>query len=158
MTDEERKTLEEGIDDAYDDFVAHVAEGRDLSESEIKNDLGALIFGEEQALTRGLVDTIGTREEAWSAWPSWPAPTVPTGGSTDRCPANPASSICWPALQPTRENRRRGSTCRRSARARPHCWPTTAIRPGSALHCWPRRPIRALSIRGRRSDRNRRRL
>ncbi len=65
MTAEERKILEEGLDNAYDDFVAHVADGRDLTETEIKNDLGALIFGEQQALGNGLIDTIGAREEAW---------------------------------------------------------------------------------------------
>jgi len=64
MTAEERKVLEEGLDDAYDAFVAHVADGRDISEATIKNDLGALIFGEQQALSRGLIDTIGNREQA----------------------------------------------------------------------------------------------
>ena len=64
MTAEERKVLEEGLDDAYDEFVAHVAEGRDLTDAQIKNDLGALIFGEQQALGNGLVDSIGSREEA----------------------------------------------------------------------------------------------
>lgn len=65
MTAEERKVLEEGLDNAYDDFVAHVADGRSLTEAQIKNDLGALIYGEEQALNNGLIDTIGAREEAW---------------------------------------------------------------------------------------------
>ncbi len=65
MTAEERKTLEEGLDNAYDDFVAHVADGRDLIEAEIENDLGALIYGEQQAQANGLIDTIGSREEAW---------------------------------------------------------------------------------------------
>ncbi len=64
MTEEERKTLNEGLDDAYDEFVDHVAAGRGITSDEIKNDLGALIFGEQQAVSRGLVDTIGTREEA----------------------------------------------------------------------------------------------
>ncbi len=64
MSAEERKVLEEGLDDAYDAFVAHVADGRGMSESSIKNDLGALIFGEQQALSNGLIDTIGNREEA----------------------------------------------------------------------------------------------
>jgi len=64
MTAEERKVLEEGLDDAYDAFVAHVADGRDISETAIKNDLGALIFGEQQALSRGLIDTIANREQA----------------------------------------------------------------------------------------------
>lgn len=64
MTAEEKKILEEGLDNAYDAFVAHVADGRDISEASIKNDLGALIFGEQQALANGLIDTIGNREEA----------------------------------------------------------------------------------------------
>jgi protease-4 len=64
LTPEERKILEEGLDDAYDGFVDHVAEGRDLSASEITSDLGALIFGEQQARTRGLIDTIANRDEA----------------------------------------------------------------------------------------------
>ncbi len=64
MTEEERKTLTEGLDDAYDVFVDHVADGRGITSGEIKNDLGALIFGEQQALSRGLIDAIGTREEA----------------------------------------------------------------------------------------------
>ncbi len=64
MTEEERKTLTEGLDDAYDEFVDHVADGRGISSGEIKNDLGALIFGEQQAMSRGLIDSIGTREEA----------------------------------------------------------------------------------------------
>ncbi len=65
MTPEERKTLEEGLDDAYDQFVDHVADGRGLSSSEIKNDLGALIYGEQQARSNGLIDTIGAREVAY---------------------------------------------------------------------------------------------
>jgi len=64
MTDEERKILEEGLDDAYDAFVTHVADGRGLTESEIKDDMGALIFGEQQARSRGLIDSIGSREAA----------------------------------------------------------------------------------------------
>ena len=64
LTAEERKTLEEALDNAYDAFVSHVANGRDITEASIKNDLGALIFGEQQARERGLIDTIGNRDEA----------------------------------------------------------------------------------------------
>lgn len=66
MTAEEKKILEEGLDNAYDEFVAHVAEGRGLTEAQIKNDLGALIYGEQQAIANGLIDTIGAREDAWA--------------------------------------------------------------------------------------------
>jgi len=64
MTPEERKILEESLDDAYGEFVTHVADGRGLAEREIVDDLGALIFGEQQALSRGLIDTIANRDEA----------------------------------------------------------------------------------------------
>lgn len=66
LTDEERKVLEESLDNAYDNFVAHVADGRGLTETEIKNDVGALIYGEEQAKALGLVDSIGAREMAYA--------------------------------------------------------------------------------------------
>jgi len=66
MTAEEKKVLEEGLDNAYGEFVAHVAEGRGLTEVQIKNDLGALIYGEQQAIANGLIDTIGAREDAWA--------------------------------------------------------------------------------------------
>ncbi len=65
MTAEERRVLQEGLDDAYDSFVAHVADGRDLTSEGIKSDLGALIFGEDQALKRGLIDQVGPRESAY---------------------------------------------------------------------------------------------
>lgn len=64
MTEEERKVLTEGLDNAYDEFVDHVAAGRGITSGEIENDLGALIFGEQQAQANGLIDTIGSREAA----------------------------------------------------------------------------------------------
>jgi protease-4 len=66
MTDEERKVLEESLDNAYDDFVSHVADRRGLTEAEVENDLGALIYGEVQAKSKGLVDTIGSRDVAYA--------------------------------------------------------------------------------------------
>ena len=64
LTAEERKILEEGLDDAYDAFVSHVADGRGMSESSIKNQLGAMIFGNEQAAANGLIDGTANRDEA----------------------------------------------------------------------------------------------
>ena len=65
MTEEERSTLQEGLDDAYDEFVTHVAKGRDLTESDIKDGLGALIFGEQQAVANGLIDGISNRNDSY---------------------------------------------------------------------------------------------
>ncbi len=65
MTAEERAVLQEGLDDAYAEFVAHVSKGRDIPVSTIENDLGALIFGEQQAVENGLIDAIANRDEAY---------------------------------------------------------------------------------------------
>lgn len=65
MTEEERSVLQEGLDDAYDEFVTHVAKGRDLTEVDIKDGLGALIFGEQQAVANGLIDGISNRNDSF---------------------------------------------------------------------------------------------
>lgn len=65
MTPEERAVLQEGLDQAYDEFVGHVADGRDLTPAEIETKLGALLFGEQQALANGLIDGIADRDAAY---------------------------------------------------------------------------------------------
>lgn len=65
MTDEERSVLQEGVDDAYDEFVAHVAEGRDIPGAEIEKEMGALVFGEQQAVNNGLIDGIADRDATY---------------------------------------------------------------------------------------------
>lgn len=65
MTAEERAVFQEGVDNAYADFVDHVAEGRGLSPAEIEGDLGALIFGEHQAVANGLIDGIANRDATY---------------------------------------------------------------------------------------------
>ncbi|MEL6983729.1 MAG: S49 family peptidase, partial [Actinomycetota bacterium] len=65
MTDEERAVLQEGLDNAYDDFVQWVADGRGLSTNDIEQDLGALIFGEHQAMANGLIDGIANRDATY---------------------------------------------------------------------------------------------
>jgi protease-4 len=62
----ERAVLQESLDNSYADFVAVVSEGRGIPESTIRNDLGALIFGPEQALENGLIDGIANRDEAYA--------------------------------------------------------------------------------------------
>lgn len=65
MTDEERAVLQEGLDDAYADFVDHVSEGRNIPSAEIEKGLGALIFGEQQAVENGLIDGVANRDESY---------------------------------------------------------------------------------------------
>ncbi|MCP4085125.1 MAG: S49 family peptidase [Actinomycetia bacterium] len=66
LTDDERSSLQGVVDRLYGEFVSHVAEHRPLSEAEIRDDLGALLFDPEAALDKGLIDTIGTRHDAWA--------------------------------------------------------------------------------------------
>lgn len=63
MDEDERSYLQGLIDDFYGQFVERVAEGRDLSEEEVRATEARVYVGEE-ALDRGLVDAIGTREDA----------------------------------------------------------------------------------------------
>jgi protease-4 len=63
---EERRVLQESLDQAYADFVGHVAKGRGLAASDIENDLGAMIFGEQQAVDNGLIDGIADRDSAYA--------------------------------------------------------------------------------------------
>jgi protease-4 len=65
MTDEERAVFQEGLDDAYDEFVNHVADGRDIPAATIVDDLGALIFGERQAVDNGLIDVVANRDQSY---------------------------------------------------------------------------------------------
>ncbi|MGI9594700.1 MAG: S49 family peptidase [Acidimicrobiales bacterium] len=65
MTDEERAVLQQGLDDAYADFVGHVSKGRDIPVSTIEDDLGALIFGEQQAVANGLIDGVANRDDSY---------------------------------------------------------------------------------------------
>lgn len=63
MTDEERNILQTMIDDMYDDFVQVIVDGRDMSESEVR-DLGdGRVYTGRQAAENGLVDDLGNLEE-----------------------------------------------------------------------------------------------
>jgi len=62
IEEDEREYLQGIIDGLYDRFVDRVAEGRELSESEIRDTEARIYLGDE-ALEMGLVDEIGTRED-----------------------------------------------------------------------------------------------
>ncbi len=65
LTTEERASLQAGIDSTYDDFVTHIATNRNISEATIRDQLGAMIFSNEQAQASGLIDGTANRQDAY---------------------------------------------------------------------------------------------
>lgn len=69
MSDSERHILQELIDISYQQFVRTVAEGRKLAEEAVRSFADGRIFTGQQALELGVVDRLGTEEDArrWAA-------------------------------------------------------------------------------------------
>ncbi|VEP17288.1 putative enzyme [Hyella patelloides LEGE 07179] len=69
LTSEEEQILQQLIDTSYDQFVKTVAEGRNLDVETVKTFADGRIFTGEQALKLGVVDRLGTEEDArrWAA-------------------------------------------------------------------------------------------
>jgi protease IV len=69
LTDAEETILQELIDVSYGQFVRTVAEGRNLSEAAVRQFADGRVFTGEQALALGVVDRLGTEEDArrWAA-------------------------------------------------------------------------------------------
>lgn len=66
---EEEAILQELIDTSYGQFVRTVAEGRNLSEAAVREFADGRVFTGEQALALGVVDRLGSEEDAriWAA-------------------------------------------------------------------------------------------
>lgn len=56
LTSEERETLQDGLDAEYDEFVAYVSEHRGIPADSIRNELGAMVYGNAKAQEYGLID------------------------------------------------------------------------------------------------------
>jgi len=69
LTDAEKHILQELIDVSYGQFVQTVAEARNLTIETVKNFADGRIFTGQQALELGVVDRLGTEEDArrWAA-------------------------------------------------------------------------------------------
>jgi protease-4 len=69
LTHEEEQILQELIDTSYQQFVHTVAQGRNLDVETVKNFADGRIFTGQQALELGIVDRLGTEEDArrWAA-------------------------------------------------------------------------------------------
>jgi len=64
MTEEEREIWQEILDQIYEDFVAVVAEARNLPREDVREIADGSIFTGRQAQELGLVDEVGTRQDA----------------------------------------------------------------------------------------------
>ncbi len=69
LTHEEEQILQELIDTSYQQFIQTVARGRNLDVETVKNFADGRIFTGQQALELGIVDRLGTEEDArrWAA-------------------------------------------------------------------------------------------
>ncbi|HAJ58053.1 MAG TPA: signal peptide peptidase SppA [Cyanobacteria bacterium UBA8543] len=69
LTEPEKNILQELIDTSYQQFVQTVAEGRKLAVETVKTFADGRIFTGQQALELGIVDRLGTEEDArrWAA-------------------------------------------------------------------------------------------
>lgn len=64
LTDEEKEYADSVVMDSYEDFVTHVAEGRNISRSEVKNLADGRIYTGSRAKELGLVDDFGNLYDA----------------------------------------------------------------------------------------------
>jgi len=64
LTEEEQAILQAVVDDGYANFVAIVAEGRGLSEEQVRAFADGRIFSGERAVELGLIDAVGYEEDA----------------------------------------------------------------------------------------------
>jgi protease-4 len=64
MTDTERKLLQEFSDNVHTQFIEHVAQGRNLPATQVREIADGRIFSGEKAETLGLVDRLGNLEDA----------------------------------------------------------------------------------------------
>ncbi|MCD6586452.1 MAG: signal peptide peptidase SppA [Desulfobacteraceae bacterium] len=64
MTDAEKKLLQEFSDNVHTQFIDHVAEGRKLPSSQVRDIADGRIFSGEKAKNLGLVDRLGNLEDA----------------------------------------------------------------------------------------------
>ncbi len=64
LTPEERRLLQSVIDDAYEQFIEAICEGRNLREAEVRKIADGRIFTGNQAKKLGLVDRLGDYHDA----------------------------------------------------------------------------------------------
>jgi protease-4 len=63
-SEEEVKTLQNGVNNEYENFVSHVAENRSIDETVIRQQMGAHVFDNESAQQYGLIDGTLNRDDS----------------------------------------------------------------------------------------------
>ncbi|MDR3072550.1 MAG: signal peptide peptidase SppA [Clostridiales Family XIII bacterium] len=66
MTEEQRQIFQSLVDESYDQFVGIVAEGRGMTDAEVREIADGRIYTAKQAVANGLIDEIASQEEALS--------------------------------------------------------------------------------------------
>lgn len=64
LTPEQREILQTIVDEAFEEFIDIVAEGRDMGESQVRELADGRIYTGRQALDHGLVDELGNLQDA----------------------------------------------------------------------------------------------
>ena len=67
LTDEERKLLQDSMNDAFEQFIGAVEAGRKMPDAKLRALADGRIFTGRQAMKEGLVDELGNREDAIQA-------------------------------------------------------------------------------------------
>lgn len=67
LTEEQRQILQGLVDEAYDQFTGIVADGRDLDLADTRALADGRIYTAKQAMDLGLIDVMGSRDEAYAA-------------------------------------------------------------------------------------------
>ena len=65
MSDDEQEMIQSLVDEALEEFVTAVDEGRELSREEVEALADGRIMSGKQALEVGLIDTLGTQDDAF---------------------------------------------------------------------------------------------
>jgi protease-4 len=98
LTDSEKNILQQLIDVSYGQFVKTVAEGRNLAEETVRSFADGRIFTGEQALELGVVDRLGTEEDALR----WAAELAGLDPDKAECQTLKARKPTWQRLLPGR--------------------------------------------------------
>jgi protease-4 len=64
LTETETQLIQKQVDNAYEEFITIVAEGRDLPEAEVRELATGWVFSGSEALELGLIDDLGTYSDA----------------------------------------------------------------------------------------------
>lgn len=67
LTAEELATMQNMVNQSYEEFVARVSQLRGIEPGVIRNQIGALVYSEQQAKTLKLIDQVGNKHQAYQA-------------------------------------------------------------------------------------------